>query len=294
MERGFREPSATAGRMRSDGPPRRDLQSASGFRRLAACCSVMLTVALACGRDATGGEGGPKRPARVDPAVTPAGGARAAHADCGECRRAACPQCRLAPEQHPGHAPCQHGLCPAHCPVRPDVFGFYGTQWRRWPGSTVVQVNVEAATPAAPPRSTVPTPLEESLDSKPEPALLPAPPQAAAGVAPPRPVLPQRRGGQADRDQGRAVGLELARPATEAERLAELPTRVRPAATATPDSVERLRFAADVEAEPPSLEPAVEKPDGPQESLVSLDERPQPAAWRSFTASGRQEARDRR
>jgi hypothetical protein len=48
--------------------------------------------------------------------------------------------------------------------VRPEVFGFYGTQWRRWPGSGVVQAsNNEAATPARPPRAEVPGAEEESL-----------------------------------------------------------------------------------------------------------------------------------
>jgi hypothetical protein len=49
--------------------------------------------------------------------------------------------------------------------VRPDVFGFYGTQWRRWPGSGAVQAsNNEAATPARPPRAEVPGAEEESLE----------------------------------------------------------------------------------------------------------------------------------
>lgn len=293
MELGFREPSATAGRARNSEPPSRDVRSASPFQRLTACRWLMLTVAIACGREATGGEAAAARPARVDPAVTPAGGARAAHAECGECRRAACPQCRLAPERHPGHAPCQHGLCPAHCPVRPDVFGFYGTQWRRWPGSNVVQVNIEAATPARPPRSTVPTPLEESLESDSEPQTLPAPPQAAAGAAPPRPVPPRRGEGQSDREQGRAAGLDLARPATGAERPADPPARVPAAAPATPEEMPQERSAEDSEAEPPSRTPAAEKPSGPQERLFNLDDRPQAAPWRSFTAGARQEARQR-
>lgn len=62
-----------------------------------------------------------------------------------------------------GAAPCQHGPCSAACPVRPEVFGFYGTAWRRWPGTGVVPVaNEEAATPARPPRIEVPAVDEES------------------------------------------------------------------------------------------------------------------------------------
>jgi hypothetical protein len=48
--------------------------------------------------------------------------------------------------------------------VRPDVFGFYGTKWRKWPGEGVVQAsNNEAATPVRPPRTEVPGVDEESL-----------------------------------------------------------------------------------------------------------------------------------
>ena len=124
------------------------------------------------------GERNPARSPKVDHAVLPAGGAAAGQARCSQCQRAACPQCRL-PEPHHhahAHAQCQHGLCPAHCPVRPDVFGFYGTQWRRWPGSGVVQAsNNEAATPARPPLAEVPGAEEESLVPDAAAADLPAP-----------------------------------------------------------------------------------------------------------------------
>ena len=60
--------------------------------------------------------------------------------------------------------------------MRPDVFGFYGTQWRRWPGSGVVQAsNNEAATPARPPLAEVPGAEEESLVPDAAAADLPAP-----------------------------------------------------------------------------------------------------------------------
>ena len=67
-----------------------------------------------------------------------------------------------------GHAGCRHGDCdvpgcPAHCPVRPASFGFYGTQWRTWPGQDVAQAtHVEPAAPVMPPKSEVPTADEES------------------------------------------------------------------------------------------------------------------------------------
>ena len=110
----------------------------------------------------------PARSPKVDHAVMPAGGAMHGQAACSQCRRSACPQCRLAEGHHHGHAQCQHGLCPAHCPVRPEVFGFYGTRWRKWPGEGVVQAsNNEAATPARPPRAEVPGVEEESLPPDP-------------------------------------------------------------------------------------------------------------------------------
>jgi hypothetical protein len=53
--------------------------------------------------------------------------------------------------------------------VRPEVFGFYGTRWRKWPGEGVVQAsNNEAATPVRPPQTEVPGVDEESL--APDPA----------------------------------------------------------------------------------------------------------------------------
>lgn len=67
-----------------------------------------------------------------------------------------------------GHAGCRQGTCdvpgcPAHCPVRPASFGFYGTQWRTWPGQQVIQAaHTEPAAPVMPPKSEVPTADEES------------------------------------------------------------------------------------------------------------------------------------
>jgi len=128
------------------------------------------------------GERTPARSPKVDHAVMPAGGMAAGQTRCSQCQQAACPQCRLAEPHHHAHSRCQHGLCPAHCPVRPEVFGFYGTQWRRWPGSGVVQAsNNEAATPARPPRAEVPGVQEESL----------APDAAAEDLPVPAAVDPQ-------------------------------------------------------------------------------------------------------
>ena len=141
---------------------------------------------------------------RIDPAVTPAGGGHVGH--CEHCRRTACPQCRL-PGTGPGpaHGPCQHGLCPAHCPVRPDVFGFYGTQWRKWPGSGVIQTSSrDEATPALPPKAEVPQATEESL-------------QVPGGENPP-PAAAKEREADDDADGGGdAVRAPLPRPLPEAD-----------------------------------------------------------------------------
>lgn len=108
----------------------------------------------------------------VDHAVQPAGGA------CRDCGPGGC---------HRQHAPCHHrncreGACVPYCPVRPGTFGYYGTQWRRWPGQGVVPVsNQEAATPAVPPKSEVPDADEESM--APEPSELPEPDMPAARAA---------------------------------------------------------------------------------------------------------------
>lgn len=93
----------------------------------------------------------------------------------GGCQNEHC----AAGKQHHRHADrcegrCANGNCgkpgcPAQCPVRPDRFGFYGTQWRVWPGQGVVQASfTDAATPVRPPKSEIPDVAEESPRSAPE------------------------------------------------------------------------------------------------------------------------------
>lgn len=129
----------------------------------------------------------PAAPARrtvVDPAVVPAGG----------CRGCNAPACRACHGRHAGHhAGCRDGNCHPHCPVKPQEFGFYGTQWRRWPAADIVPVaNEQAVTPAVPPRSQVPRSDEESRRSRElpeelEPATAPAATrESEAGNALPR------------------------------------------------------------------------------------------------------------
>lgn len=91
----------------------------------------------------------------VDHAVVQAGGA------CRGCGQPHCHGCRTGQQRH--HATCRAGHCHPYCPVRPQEFGFYETNWRRWPGSGVVAAtNLEAVTPVTPPKSEVPTADEES------------------------------------------------------------------------------------------------------------------------------------
>ena len=92
-----------------------------------------------------------------------------------------------------GHAGCRQGECdvpgcPAHCPVRPASFGFYGTQWRTWPGQQqVIQAaHTEPAAPVMPPKSEVPTADEESPVPGFEP---PAPSAEDFSSEPPEPTL---------------------------------------------------------------------------------------------------------
>lgn len=128
----------------------------------------------------------PARPAGarkvVDPAVQPAGGA------CRGCRDGHCRTCRPG-VGHGHHAGCRDGKCHAYCPVRPQEFGFYGTQWRRWPGQGVVPVaNVQEATPVRPPKSAVPGPEAESRRVPADELPTPEPTDQPAAAVPERPL----------------------------------------------------------------------------------------------------------
>lgn len=64
-----------------------------------------------------------------------------------------------------GHAACRGGQCGDHCVVTPDRFGFYGTRWRTWPGTKVVQTaGTEELTPSTPPAMELPSAGQESRD----------------------------------------------------------------------------------------------------------------------------------
>lgn len=157
---------------------RRGLTGSGGMQRhlrvLVAACG------LATGWSAAADAEPPPVPRRtvVDPGVMQAGGV------CRGCRD---PLCRACGSRH-HHAACRDGKCHAHCPVRPQEFGFYGTQWRRWPTQGVVPTaGIQEATPTLPPRSAVPGADEESRG--PGPGELPAPEPGA--VEPPAVTAPE-------------------------------------------------------------------------------------------------------
>lgn len=127
----------------------------------------------------------------------PCGDAPCTHEHCGGDGHSAC--------RREG---CEVEGCPAHCPVRPASFGFYGTQWRSWPGQQVAQAaHAEPAAPVMPPKSEVPTAAEESpVPGFEEPAAETAAAETqptdadAAGKAPailpPPDAAPDRRNGE--------------------------------------------------------------------------------------------------
>ena len=110
--------------------------------------------------------GGAVSEGRADQGGVRQAGATVATADCHHCGRRGCNQCRPAGGRLglPCNGKCDAGGCPAHCPVRPDQFGYYATRWRSWPGQAVRQVSHfdPATTPVSPPRTQVPTIDEES------------------------------------------------------------------------------------------------------------------------------------
>lgn len=156
--------------------------------------AVVASVTAAAGAPATAAD--PARPASrqptgprpaatrtvVDAAVRPAGGMV-----CHECGAGGCRHGKLC-----HHRDCKNGVCAPYCPVRPGTFGYYGTQWRRWPGQGVVPAsNVEAATPVKPPKSEVPGVDEESFGPKPDDLPEPATPDGGGDETTSRPVPPE-------------------------------------------------------------------------------------------------------
>lgn len=115
---------------------------------------------------------------------------------CAPARIATPPVHHECRHEQPRHAAgcrgeCRGGACAPHCPVKPEEFGFYETQWRPWPRSAAGgPADAATLTPAMPPRSEAPRVDEESL---PRPSPLEG--AAEADIAPlptPRIPLPDR------------------------------------------------------------------------------------------------------
>ncbi|MFM7183550.1 MAG: hypothetical protein ACKO4Z_02090 [Planctomycetota bacterium] len=156
----------------------------------------------------------------VDPSVQPAGGG------CRECGPAGCRHC------HKHHHGCRDGVCVAACPVRPGTYGFYTTQWRRWPGQGVVPVSgTQALMPVQPPKSAVPNADEESFAPRPD-------------------ELPEPEGPSADME-----GESPLAPEPDA-------VPANPQATDAEAAVEPRSAPASETPEPPAAEPAKKPSDG--------------------------------
>ena len=181
----------------------------------AASRPVSAAASPATGRGSTPSATPAKRASPAAPAVVRAGGAEpqaavaaagvvqagrtVATADCRHCGRRGCNGCRPDGGRiaRACNGRCDTGGCPAHCPVRPEQFGYYATQWRSWPGQGVRQVSHfdPATTPVVPPRSQLPT-LDEEAGVGPEEDAGPADAEAEPEAAPPTaaPVSPLRGG----------------------------------------------------------------------------------------------------
>jgi hypothetical protein len=174
------------------------------------------------------------------------------------------------------HDGCRAGHCHPYCPVRPQEFGFYETNWRRWPASGVVPAtNLEAATPAAPPRSEVPNADEEAAMLPTDES--PVPEEGAAFRRGPqeRPeaAAPQKT------DRGAATMPDReSRPAVVTPPVPQGPQQPVPAAPqkAPPPPVKR--------PPPAQPQPPAKPSSSPEKDL--FDESRAPAPLRRQTASG--------
>lgn len=207
-----------------------------GNRGINGCLIALLVGGAACGWSgaAVGADKAAPRRAVVDPSVVQAGGG------CRGCRDPRCPSCRPG-GSHRHHHGCRDGACHPYCPVRPQEFGFYGTQWRRWPGQGVVPAaNLQEMTPTRPPKSAVPGPDEESRG--PRAGELPVPDAEEPSSARPPVAEPP------------AAEEPPAAPAARQREPAKLPAPEPPAEPAADEPV----APAPPPAEPPAKAPPTE------------------------------------
>lgn len=177
---------------------------------------------------------------------------RQSGSDCrgGECAAVKQPQSHAARcEGRCANGGCGKPGCPAQCPVRPDRFGFYGTQWRTWPGQGVVQASfTDAATPVRPPKSEIPVADEES-------------PQSAAEVP-----LDDEPRAEESRD-----GQPAAEPLPPAQFPAQPPARAKDLEPLEPPFTDEPAAKPDMKM-PAAKEPAIEKPSTPAAEENLFDE----------------------
>lgn len=149
--------------------------------------------------------------------------------DCpGHCKHG---RCRGETVAHGGcrHDGCEIPGCPACCPVRPASFGFYGTQWRVWPGQEVTPAErTEPVGPVLPPKSEVPTADEES----PIPGFEPAGSEPTAEVPDATGEQPSPMPGRQPRS---APGEKPETGVLPVPRERPAPERMQPPKPATPD-----------------------------------------------------------
>lgn len=193
--------------------------------------------------------------------VVQAGGAPGAAADV-----------RRVGFQHPapGHVcrgECRGVGCPTHCPVRPQTFGFYRTQWRAWPTDTVAAGgDSRASIPVPAPASAVPGIDEESLRPSDEESAGREPP-SPDGIELPQPeVTPATEPGreavrEADREADRDAEPGTARPMPRGD-VGDLPI------------LEPQPADSPAERESPKAPPDEELPDGRANGIPDL---PDPA-----------------
>jgi hypothetical protein len=226
--------------------------------RLSPACGLAIIMLLGAARPVAASEiMAAVPPGAAPPAPTKShAGERQTGGNCqsGQCGRS---------KQHQPHGDrcegrCANGNCgkpgcPAQCPVRPDRFGFYGTQWRVWPGQGVVQASfTEAATPVRPPKSEIPGADEES-------------PQSAAEV----PADEESRDEESREDMPAAEPLPS--PKAPAAPPVQPPVKKKDAEPLESPFADEPAAEPDVQ-KPAAEEPALEKPATPAAEENLFDE----------------------